>query len=82
LATRDKRIEAMRRNPKQVTADEMDAALLSLGFKRGPGKGDHRHYYHPDLGYPVVIDPARPHLKRYIVLQALEAIDELQEESS
>jgi predicted RNA binding protein YcfA (HicA-like mRNA interferase family) len=81
VTTRDKRIEAMRRNPRQVTADEMDAALQGLGFTCRSGKGDHRVYLHPKLDYPVVIDVHRPQLKRYIVLQALEAIDELQEET-
>ena len=81
MTTRGKRIEAMRRNPRQVTADEMDAALQSLGFSCRSGKGDHRVYLHPKLAYPVVIDVHRPQLKRYIVLQAIQAIDELLEES-
>ena len=71
----------MQRNPRQVTADEMDAALQGLGFACRSGKGDHRVYWHPNLQYPVVIDPHRPHLKRYTVLLAVEAIDELQEET-
>jgi hypothetical protein len=29
---------------------------------------------------PVVVDPNRPHLKRYVVLNALAAIDELEDE--
>ena len=82
MTKREKRIQAIRRNPKQVTPEDMDAALLGLGFTCRPGKGDHRAYLHPDLPYPVMIDPHRPHLKRYIVLRALEAIDELQEEES
>jgi len=80
VTKRDKRIETMRRNPRQVTADELDAALTGLGFTRRPGKGDHRVYLHADLSYPVIVDPTRPHLKRYVVLSALAAIDELQEE--
>lgn len=80
MTKRDKRIQAMRRNPKQVTPEDMDAALLGLGFTCRPGKGDHRVYLHPDLPYPLTVDPHRPHLKRYIVVAALEAIDELQEE--
>lgn len=81
MSKRDKRIEVMRRNPKQVTAEEMDATLRGLGFSCRSGKGDHRVYLHPNLEYPVVVDPHRPHLKRYTVLAALEAIDELQEET-
>jgi len=80
VAKRDKRIEAMRRTPRQVTPEELDAALTGLGFTRRSGKGDHRVYTHPDLSYPVVVDPNRPHLKRYVVLNALAAIDELQED--
>ncbi|MDQ6672889.1 MAG: hypothetical protein M3069_19460 [Chloroflexota bacterium] len=44
------------------------------------GKGDHRVYTHPSLSHPVVVDPNRPHLKRYVVLNALAAIDELEDE--
>ena len=80
VTKRDKRIEAMRRNPKEVTADELDAALTGLGFRCRSGKGDHRVYMHPDLSHPVVVDPNRPHLKRYVVMNALAAIDELQDE--
>jgi predicted RNA binding protein YcfA (HicA-like mRNA interferase family) len=71
----------MRCNPRQVTTDDMDAVLLSRGFTRRAGKGDHRADVHPNLSYPVMVDPNKPHLKRYIVLAALEAIDELQEET-
>jgi len=79
MAKRDKRIEAMRRNPRQVTADELDTVLTGLGFNCRSGRGDHRVYTHPNLSHPVVVDPHRPHLKRYVVLAALEAIDEVQD---
>jgi hypothetical protein len=80
VTKRDKRIEAMRRNPRQVTADELDAALTGRGFTCRSGKGDQRVYLHADLTYPVVVDPHRPHLKRYTVLNALKAIDDLDED--
>jgi predicted RNA binding protein YcfA (HicA-like mRNA interferase family) len=80
VTKRGKRIEAMRRNPRQVTADELDVVLIGLGFSCRSGRGDHRVYSHPGLTHPVVVDPHRPHLKRYVVLIALEAIDELQDQ--
>jgi predicted RNA binding protein YcfA (HicA-like mRNA interferase family) len=80
VTKRDKRIETMRRNPRQVTAEELHAALTGLGFTCRSGKGDHRVYVHADLTYPVIVDPNKPHLKRYIVLNALKAIDDLEEE--
>jgi predicted RNA binding protein YcfA (HicA-like mRNA interferase family) len=80
VTKRGKRIEAMRRNPRQVTAEELDAALTGLGFTCRSGKGDHRVYTHPNLSHPVVVDPNRPHLKRYVVLNAIAAIDELENE--
>lgn len=70
----------MRRNPRHVTPDDMDSALVSLGFWRRAGRGDHRVYLHAELPYPVVIDPHFPHLKRYQVEAALHAIDELPED--
>jgi predicted RNA binding protein YcfA (HicA-like mRNA interferase family) len=77
VAKRDKRIEAMRRSPRQVTFDEMEPVLLGLGFRWRPGKGDHRVYLHKQLSYPIVVDARRPHLMRYQVTDALAAIDEL-----
>jgi predicted RNA binding protein YcfA (HicA-like mRNA interferase family) len=58
----------------------LDAAFIGLGFTCRAGKGDHRVYTHPNLSHPVVVDPSKPHLKRYVVLTALAAIDELQDE--
>jgi predicted RNA binding protein YcfA (HicA-like mRNA interferase family) len=56
----------MRRNPKTVTADDLEAVLFGLGFVRRSGKSDHRLYTHPELSHPLVVDPNRPHLKRYV----------------
>lgn len=80
MIKRDKRIESMRRNPRQVTAEELDAALTGLGFTCRSGKGDHRGYTHRDLSHPVSVDPNKPISSATRSCSALAAIDELQEE--
>lgn len=79
MASRDRRIEAMRRRQKQVRFSELAAALASLGFERRSGKGDHVVFRHPLLPYPVVVDPRRPFLLAVYVRNALKAIDDVRD---
>ena len=44
MAKRDKRIEAMRRNPRTVRPDELDAALIAAGFTVQRQTGSHKIY--------------------------------------
>ena len=62
MATRDKRIGAMRRNPRNVRFAELQTALEDHGFVGKPGKGDHWVFRHPDLREHVTVDARRPFL--------------------
>lgn len=44
MAKRDKRIERMRRNPRNVRPDDLDAALLVAGFSSHQ-EGSHKTYW-------------------------------------
>jgi hypothetical protein len=54
----------------------MDALLTDAGFRRRFGKGDHWVYTHPQLPYPLTIDPKNPLLSAY-VSRAIRAIEEV-----
>ena len=79
MASRDKRLEAIRRRPKQVRFNELASLLSGYGFERRPGKGDHCVFSHSLLPYPVVIDPRRPFILAVYVRNAVRAIDEVRE---
>ena len=42
MTAADKRIAAMRRNPRGVRPADLEATLLAEGFSKRSGKGDHR----------------------------------------
>ena len=79
MSTKDKRLAAIRSNPRQVRFDDLRSTLLSLGFTVRTGSGDHQTFTHELLSYHVTIDPRRPHVLQVYVKKALAAIDEVLE---
>ncbi len=79
MAAREKRIDAMRRNPRNVRFAELRAVLEELGFIGKPGKGDHWVFRHPDLREHTTVDARRPFLLPVYVRNAIRAIDSLPE---
>ncbi len=75
MATRDKRLEAMRRNPRTVRFDDLKGVLEAHGFTAHSGKGDHWVFRHPAYRPGVTIDPRRPFVLLPYVRAALKAID-------
>lgn len=82
MTKREKRLAKIRRNPKNVTRDEIDQVFTDYGFVRREGKGSHIVYQHPDQATPVVIAAHGHHIPAYIVKQVLEAIDRVIEEGA
>ena len=80
MAKREKRLAAMRQNPKQVRFADLRSVLEGFGFEARPGKGDHWSFVHPRISYVVTVDPRRPHVLEPYVRKALQAIDEVLEE--
>ncbi len=76
MAKRDQRLEKLRRNPKNVRKDELDAALHDFGFTPDFASGSHVTYRHPS-GAKVTVAAHGAHVPAYIVKQALKAIDSL-----
>lgn len=57
MATRDKRVEAMRRNSRNVCFAELQTVLEDYGFVGTPGMGDHWIFRHPGLRLNLSVDP-------------------------
>jgi len=70
-----KRLEKIRSNPKDVRPQDLEAALLSLGFTKRSGKGDHRYYTRPGET-PISIDFGRRRVLEVYVKKILELFDE------
>ena len=79
MPTREKRLERARNNPKNVTFVELMSILESEGFDIRDGKGSHCIATYPGRAGGLTIARRNP-VKRYIVLLALEAIDEVRSE--
>ena|SRR5579875_3792096 len=79
MVKRDKRIERMRRNPKNVRPDELDVALVAEGFSWRQRGTSHRIYTKDDVQFSI--PQRRPFLKPEYVLIALSYIDAAREQS-
>ena len=76
MSKQDKRLEAVRRNPKNVRFQELRTVLAAHGFSGRPGRGDHWIFAHPLLTENLSVDARRPFLLLTYVKTALKAIDE------
>ena len=80
MAKRDKRLAAIRNNPRQVRFADLRTMLEGVGFVGRAGKGDHWVFEHEALPYPIVVDPRRPFVLPVYVKNALNAIDAVLEQ--
>ena len=74
MTKRDKRIEAMRRNPKTVRPEELDVILLAAGFVVRQHGTSHKLY---KRGTQKISVPQRhPYLLSVYVLEALSLLED------
>jgi len=80
MSQRDKLLEKIRNNPRQVRFEDLDSLLRQYGFARRQPRGGSSHYVYT-CG-PVVITIARhkPYVHSKAVKQVLEFIEQLPEE--
>jgi hypothetical protein len=78
VATRDKRIDAMRRNPRTVTIEDIEAALLGHGFNVRSQGTSHRVFTHRLLAGNLSIPAHRPYVAPVYVRQLLKALDDVE----
>jgi predicted RNA binding protein YcfA (HicA-like mRNA interferase family) len=76
MSKRKKRLERLRRNPKNVRPEELDSVLKEFGFIPDFSAGSHVAYRHPS-GVRITVAAHGQHVPSYIVKQALKAIDML-----
>jgi hypothetical protein len=69
MAKRDKRIAAMRRNPKNVRPDDLDVVLRTAGFTMRQQGTSHKVYTRGEQ--QVLVPQHRPFLKAASVRQTL-----------
>ena len=66
MTTAKKRLAKIRNNPRAVRPEDLEAAILCLGYVKRAGKGDHRVYTKQGVD-PITIDFGRtPVLEVYV----------------
>ena len=76
----DKRREEIERNPRHVRFQELDALLRSQGFERRQRSRGSSHYVYRRGRWHLTVPARRPHLRMYVVLEALAALREIEAE--
>ncbi len=74
MAKRDKLIERMRTNPRNVRPDDLDSVLRTAGFTSRQKGSSHKVY--TDGVHALSVPQRHPHLKPEYVEQALDLLDE------
>ncbi len=81
MSTREKRLQKLRQNRKNVSMQELAQVLQDHGFEldRSPD-GSHHHFEYNKNGLVIaLIIPFRRRVKEYYVKQVLKAIDLVKE---
>lgn len=79
MTQREKLLERLRNNPKNVRFEEIDALLTSYGFvARQPGGGSSHYVYRRD-GRIITIARHKPFIHSKAVKEVLDAISEILE---
>ena len=76
----DKRRKQIERNPRHVRLEELDALLRSCGFERRQRSRGSSHYVYRRGRWHLTVPLHRPHLRLYVVLEALAALKEMEAE--
>ncbi|OCC16579.1 toxin HicA [Dissulfuribacter thermophilus] len=81
MTTYDKRLERIKRNPKDVKFTDLVSILLHYGFVEVRSKGSHRIFKHPSWNGILTLQEIRGKAKPYQVRQAIKAIEEVKHEN-
>jgi predicted RNA binding protein YcfA (HicA-like mRNA interferase family) len=78
MSKREKRLQRLRQNPKNVSFDELKQVLEDYGFEHVRTAGSHHTFIAQTAGYDwrLTIPFNRP-IKQAYVMQALTAIDQI-----
>lgn len=79
MSKRDKWLQAIRHNPKNVKFETIQGILLNYGFiETTPGGGSSHYTYHKGI-YRITIPKDKP-VNQIYIKQAIRIIDKLEEE--
>lgn len=76
----DKRREEIERNPRHVRFQDLDALLRAHGFQRRQRSRGSSHYLYRRGRWHLTVPAHRPHLRLYVVREALAALREIEAE--
>jgi hypothetical protein len=80
MTKRQKRLERIRGNPKNVRFEELDRLLIDFGFSRRQPRGGSSHYIYVRDKTRLTIPMNRPHLREVYVRQVLKLLEEIDNE--
>ena len=75
MSKREKLLAKIRNNPKEVRFEDLTKVLEWYGFELKRVRGSHHSYVRGH--HNLTVSRRTPHLRSYIVKQALQIIDEL-----
>ena len=84
MTKREKRLQSIRQNPRNVAFDDLRQVLEDHSFVLDRSSGSH-HQFRAAIGeqaWSLTIPFHRPHVKTPYVLKALKAIDEIMQTQS
>ena len=77
MSKRDKRLQKIRDNPKNVSFDDLQTVMLSFGFILDPVTGSHHTFYlEKDDEKKIIPIPFRRPVKPVYVRQAIQLIEQ------
>ena len=76
MSKRDKLLEKIRRNPKDITFKKLDQLLHAFGYELVRTKGSHSIYRRPGA-LPITVARRQPHVHSDAVKEVLRGIDDL-----
>lgn len=83
MTKRQKRLDRMRQNPKNVSFDELRIVLEDFGFEFVRSNGSHHSFNVVINGEPrLFVVPYKHPIKAVYVREALDLIDKIQEEQA
>jgi len=80
MSKKRKRLEKLRKNPKNVSFKELKQALEDYGFEMRPSSGTSHHFFKAEIGDKVwkfSVPFKKPHINEIYVKKAVQAIDEI-----
>jgi len=80
VTKREKRLERIRSNPKNVRFEDLDQLLIDFGFTLRQPRGGSSHYIYVREGFRLTIPINRPHLREVYVKQVLKLLEGIDDE--